>query len=68
MASLHAYSTVTNAIRPHEYSTEFSGDPRQVQDLFNEPVLPDGKGFAHITDKPGWGLTLNEAALKKALA
>ncbi len=68
MASLHLYSTIANATRPHEYSTEFSGDPRAVQDLFNEPVLPDNKGFAHISDKPGWGLTLNEAALKEALA
>lgn len=67
MASLHAYSTVTNAVRPHEYSTEFSGDPRSVQELFNEPMLPE-KGVMHLSDKPGLGLTLNEAALKKALA
>ena len=40
MASLHAYSTVTNGVRPHEYSNEFTGDPQQVQEIFNEPVLP----------------------------
>jgi L-alanine-DL-glutamate epimerase-like enolase superfamily enzyme len=67
MASLHLYSTLANATRPHEYSTEFSGDPRAVQDLFNEPLLPE-KGVMKLSDKPGWGLTLNEAALKKQLA
>ncbi len=67
MASLHLYSTLANATRPHEYSTEFTGDPRPLQELFNEPLLPE-KGAMHISDKPGWGLTLNEAALKQQLA
>lgn len=66
MASLHAYSTVTNGIRPHEYSNEFTGDPQQVQELFNEPVLPVN-GVMHLTDAPGFGLTLNEPALEKAI-
>ncbi len=66
MASLHVYSTVANAVRPHEYSNEFTGDPQQVQDLFNEPVLPvDGK--MHLSDAPGFGVTLNEKALEKAI-
>jgi D-arabinonate dehydratase/D-galactarolactone cycloisomerase len=68
MASLHAYSTIANAVRPHEYSTEFSGDPRAVQDMFNEPLLPDRNGVMHLSDKPGLGLTLNEPVFKKMLA
>jgi D-arabinonate dehydratase/D-galactarolactone cycloisomerase len=67
VASLHAYSVMSNAIRPHEYSNEFTGDPRQIQELFNEPLLPE-KGNMDLSDKPGWGLTLNEANLKKAMA
>ena len=66
MASLHAYSTLANGIKPHEYSNEFTGDPQQVQELFNEPVLPVD-GVMHLTDAPGFGLTLNEKAVKKAI-
>ncbi len=66
MASLHVYSTVTNAVRPHEYSNEFSGDPQQVQDLFNEPVLPVD-GVMHLSKAPGLGLTLDEKAVRKAI-
>ena len=66
MASLHAYSTLANGIQPHEYSNEFTGDPQQVQVLFNEPVLPVD-GVMHITDAPGFGLTLNEKAVERAI-
>lgn len=66
MASLHLYSTVTNAIRPHEYSEEFTGPPEQVSLLFKEPVLPKN-GAIKLPDRPGIGLELDEKHLEKAL-
>ncbi|MFW6174870.1 MAG: mandelate racemase/muconate lactonizing enzyme family protein, partial [Chloroflexota bacterium] len=66
LASLHAYSTVTTATRPHEFSDEFVGDMEQVAELFNEPVLPKD-GVMRLSDRPGFGLTLNESAVEKAI-
>lgn len=67
MASLHAYATVGNAVRPHEYSEEFiGGSLEQVAELFNEFEGPEG-GRMHLPDRPGFGLTLNEKAVKAAI-
>jgi len=65
-ASLHAYSTVGNAIRPHEFSDEFSGDLDQIAALFKEPIMPD-EGRILLPDRPGLGLELDEDALAKAI-
>ena len=61
---VHAYATVQNATRPHEYSTEFSGPTDDVADLYGEHVLPkDGK--IELSDRPGLGIELNEAAVTR---
>ena len=65
-ASLHAYSTVGNGTRPHEYSDEFSGPLDEIAALFNEPILPDD-GMIHLPDRPGLGLEFNEEALARAI-
>jgi D-arabinonate dehydratase/D-galactarolactone cycloisomerase len=67
LASLHAYSTVTNAIRPHEFSIEFGGTAESSAELWKEPVLPKD-GAITIPNSPGLGLELNEKALAKFLA
>ncbi|NQW21747.1 MAG: mandelate racemase/muconate lactonizing enzyme family protein [Chloroflexi bacterium] len=64
MASLHAYSTVQNATRPHEFSTEFSGPLDEVAELYGEGVLPKN-GRMHLSDRPGLGIELNEKAVTK---
>ncbi|NQW18105.1 MAG: mandelate racemase/muconate lactonizing enzyme family protein [Chloroflexi bacterium] len=64
MASLHAYSTVQNGTRPHEFSTEFSGPLDDVQELYGESVIPvDGNMI--LSDRPGLGIELNEKAVTK---
>jgi L-alanine-DL-glutamate epimerase-like enolase superfamily enzyme len=65
-ASLHAYSTVGNATRPHEFSDEFSGDLGLITGLFKEPIMPED-GMIHLPDRPGLGLELDEDALAKAI-
>ncbi|MCX8278349.1 MAG: mandelate racemase/muconate lactonizing enzyme family protein [Dehalococcoidia bacterium] len=64
MASLHTYSTVQNATRPHEFSTEFSGPLDEVADLYGDGVVPK-KGIMHLSDRPGLGIELNENAVTK---
>ncbi len=64
MASLHAYATVQNATRPHEFSTEFSGPLDDLADLYGEGVIPKD-GVMTLTDKPGLGIELNEAAVAR---
>lgn len=65
-ASLHVYATMQNARWPHEYSPELhNGNPQPVQDLFEEPILPEG-GKITLSDQPGLGLTLNHEALSAA--
>ena len=64
MASLHVYATVQNATRPHEFSTEFSGPLDDVADLYGEDVLPRD-GAMTLTDRPGFGIELNERALAR---
>ena len=62
MASLHLYSTITNAVRPHEFSEEFTGPAEQVARLFKEPVLPVN-GVLTLPDRPGLGLEIDEEYL-----
>ena len=63
MASLHLYSTVTNAVRPHEFSEEFTGPAEEVSRLYREPVLPKN-GVISLPEKPGLGLEIDPDALK----
>ena len=64
MASLHVYSTVQNATRPHEFSTEFSGPLDEVEELYGSSVIPrDGQMF--LSDAPGLGIELNESAVAR---
>jgi D-arabinonate dehydratase/D-galactarolactone cycloisomerase len=64
MASLHTYSTVQNATRPHEFSTEFSGPLDDVHELYGDVVIPV-KGQMHLSDQPGLGIELSETAVNK---
>ena len=64
MASLHAYATVQNATRPHEFSTEFSGPLDDVEALYGSVVIPKN-GIMELSDAPGLGIELNEAAVAK---
>ena len=64
MASLHVYATVQNATRPHEFSIEFSGPLDDVADLYGEDILPRD-GAMTLTDRPGFGIRLNERALAR---
>ena len=65
-ASLHAYSTVTNAVRPHEYSEEFTGPVERIAELFVDPMVPEG-GKIKLSDRPGLGLEFDQKALSKAI-
>ena len=67
IASMHAYCTVTNATRPHEFSTEFSGPLDEIAELYGQSVIPDSQGNIHLSDNPGLGIDINEAAIKRAL-
>ena len=63
-ASLHLYATVTNAVRPHEFSYEFSGPREVIESLFEEPLaLKDG--VVTLPDRPGLGLVIDEEALNR---
>ena len=64
MASMHVYATSQNATRPHEFSIEFSGPLDDIAELYGEDVLPKG-GNAVLTDKPGYGIELNESAVER---
>ncbi len=64
-ASLHAYSTVTNAVRPHEFSEEFTGPAEVVGEIYQEPLIPED-GVIRLPDRPGLGLEIDQAALRKA--
>ncbi len=64
LASLHVYATVQNATRPHEFSIEFSGPLDDVADLYGEVVLPRD-GVMELSDKPGFGVDLNEAGVQR---
>ena len=64
MASLPAYSTVQNAVRPHEFSTEFSGPLDDVEELYGDGVIPKN-GNMELSDRPGLGIELNEDAVAR---
>ena len=64
LASLHVYATVQNATRPHEFSIEFSGPLDDVADLYGDAALPRD-GVMELSDKPGFGVELNEAAVQR---
>ena len=66
VASLHAYSTVTNAVRPHEFSEEFTGPAERIAELFADPIIPRN-GVIDLPDRPGFGLDFDEAALNRAI-
>jgi galactonate dehydratase len=65
VASLHAYSTVTNAVRPHEFSEEFTGPVDRIAELFVDPIVPED-GKIQLPDRPGLGLEFDQKALSKA--
>ena len=67
IGSLHAYSTVTNAIRPHKFSEEFTGPVENIAKLFKEPIVPNN-GSITLSDRPGLGLEYDEKELKKVIA
>ena len=63
-ASLQLYSTYLTAVRPHEYSIEFSG---QASGLFKQPYkISDG--YVQLPDDPGLGLELNNETLQELIA
>tara|TARA_E500000331_G_scaffold43591_2_gene36149 strand:- start:1020 stop:2099 length:1080 start_codon:yes stop_codon:yes gene_type:complete len=64
MASLHVYSTIDTATRPHEFSTEFSRALDEIGELYGESVIPSS-GTMYLNDKPGYGIDLNEAQVQK---
>jgi D-arabinonate dehydratase/D-galactarolactone cycloisomerase len=66
LASLHAYSTVTHAVRPHEFSEEFTGPAESVAELFVDPIIPVN-GEVTLSDRPGLGMEIDEKALAKAI-
>ena len=66
LASLHAYSTVTTAVRPHEFSEEFTGPVAHVASLFVDPIVPEN-GAIKLNDRPGLGVEIDEKALADAI-
>ena len=66
LASLHAYSTVTNAVRPHEFSEEFTGPAERISELFVDPIIPEN-GFINLSDRPGLGVELDAKALANTI-
>ena len=66
LASLHVYSTVQTATRPHEFSIEFSAPLEELAELYGEHTIPKD-GRIELTDKPGFGIELNENAVQKQL-
>jgi L-alanine-DL-glutamate epimerase-like enolase superfamily enzyme len=66
-ASLNLYATYQHAVRPHEYSYEFSGSLEAVAGLFQESIIPEN-GFIDLPDRPGHGLVLDEDAFAAAKA
>ena len=64
IASLQAYATVRDGVRPHEYSEEYGPPVDRVQELFEEPILPTN-GRMQLSDRPGLGLTLREGVVDR---
>ncbi|MCY4581036.1 MAG: hypothetical protein OXD31_18580 [Chloroflexi bacterium] len=55
---------VETATRPHEFSAEFSDPLDDVAELYGEDVLPKN-GILEVTERPGLGIALNEAAVSR---
>ena len=66
LASLHLYATVTNAVRPHEFSEEFTGPAERVAELFVDPIIPE-RGRIRLSERPGLGLEIDPQALSRAV-
>lgn len=60
-ASLHLYSTFVGAVRPHEYSEEFSGDPSMLL----SKAMPRSGGAVTLPAGPGLGIELDEPAVAR---
>ena len=67
IASLHCYSTIKNAIRPHEFSIEFAPPLEEIAELYGEHVIPRD-GMITLTNKSGLGIDISEATLAKFAA
>ena len=63
---LTCYVTVTNAVRPHEFSEEFTGPVENVAKLFKDPIVPEN-GSITLSDRPGLGLEYDENELNKII-
>ena len=63
-ASLHLYATVTNAVRPHEFSWEAYSSREELESLFHEPLRPKDD-HVELPGGPGLGLEVDEEALAK---
>ena len=66
-ASLHAYSTIPSATRPHEYSVEYGAPQERIAELFEEPIEAI-RGRISLTDRPGLGLILDQAVVARLRA
>ncbi len=64
-ACLALYATSQHAVRPHEYSYEFSGSLDAITNLFEETIIPQD-GIVELPDRPGHGLVLVEDAFEAA--
>jgi L-alanine-DL-glutamate epimerase-like enolase superfamily enzyme len=62
-ASLQLYATYSAAVRPHEYSEEFSGDPAE---LLAAPYVRSGSEVA-LSGLPGLGVELDESKLARLI-
>ena len=63
-ASLHLYATLTNAVRPHEFSWELAGTREEVASLLEEPLVPVD-GYVTLPDRPGLGLQIRDDKLAR---
>jgi L-alanine-DL-glutamate epimerase-like enolase superfamily enzyme len=62
-ASLQAYAGIEKDIIS-EYPVELKS---LAQEIGKEKILPDEEGYIHVPDRPGLGITVDTAALKKYL-
>jgi L-alanine-DL-glutamate epimerase-like enolase superfamily enzyme len=62
-ASLQSYAGIEKYFIS-EYPVELKS---LAQEIAKEKILPDDKGYIHVPDKPGLGVTVNTNDLKKHL-
>ncbi|MFN8483812.1 MAG: mandelate racemase/muconate lactonizing enzyme family protein [Anaerolineae bacterium] len=65
-----AVSSIANmhfiAALPNGSWLEFDQNPNALRsDLFEEPITPDGDGNVRLPDRPGLGVTLNQATVER---